>query len=83
MHALLTGYRQFHHFELKQLHLLEPLRTLRMIHYTAWVAKRWNDPAFPLAFPWFAEGRFWENHLMALREQIALMEEPPLDIFLD
>ncbi|MBF0174340.1 MAG: serine/threonine protein kinase [Magnetococcales bacterium] len=78
MQAMLAGYRQFHDFELRQLHLVEPLRTLRMIHHTAWIARRWTDPAFPLAFPWFAEGRFWENHLMALHEQISLMEEPPL-----
>ncbi|MEO5327977.1 MAG: serine/threonine protein kinase [Magnetococcus sp. THC-1_WYH] len=83
IHALLGGYRQFYDFDLRQLHLLEPLRTLRMIHYTAWVAMRWNDPAFPLAFPWFAEGRFWDNHILSLREQMALMEEPPLDVFLD
>lgn len=83
MRALLTGYRQFNDFDLRQLHLVEPLRTLRMIHHTAWIAKRWNDPAFPLAFPWFSEGRFWENHLSALREQIALMEEPPLEIGVD
>ncbi|MBF0108592.1 MAG: serine/threonine protein kinase [Magnetococcales bacterium] len=80
LQSLLSGYRQFHDFQPRQLHLVEPLRTLRMIHHTAWIARRWHDPAFPLAFPWFAEGRFWENHLLALGEQIPLMEEPPLEV---
>ncbi|MBF0414807.1 MAG: serine/threonine protein kinase [Magnetococcales bacterium] len=82
MQALLTGYQQFHTFPLKSLCLIEPLRTLRMIHHTAWIAKRWHDPAFPKAFPWFAEGRFWDNHIQALQEQIIAMEEPPLDILM-
>ncbi len=56
------------------------LYTLRMIHYTAWIARRWIDPAFPRAFPWFAENKYWEEHVLALREQAAVLSEPPLEV---
>ena len=75
---LLEGYTQFRDFEPRELHLVEALRTLRMMHYAAWLARRWDDPAFPRAFPWFGSPRYWEEHVLALREQAALMEEPPL-----
>ncbi len=75
---LLEGYTQFRDFEPRELHLVEALRTLRMMHYAAWLARRWADPAFPRAFPWFNSPRYWEEHILALREQAALMEEPPL-----
>jgi Ser/Thr protein kinase RdoA (MazF antagonist) len=75
---LLEGYTQFREFEPRELHLLEPLRTLRMIHYAGWLAKRWDDPAFPNAFPWFNTPRYWDEHILCLREQLALLEEPPL-----
>ena len=75
---LLEGYRQFHRFDVRELHLLESLRTLRMIHYSAWLARRWDDPAFPAAFPFFGTEHYWQNQILALREQIAAMEEPPL-----
>lgn len=75
---LLEGYTQFHDFDPRELNLVEALRTLRMLHYAAWIARRWGDPAFPRAFPWFAGGRYWEEHILALREQAALMDEPPL-----
>ncbi|WP_391525991.1 hypothetical protein [Denitromonas ohlonensis] len=55
-----------------------PLRTLRLIHYAAWIAQRWHDPAFPHAFSWFDSPRYWQDHILNLREQIALMDEPPL-----
>ncbi|HED39527.1 MAG TPA: serine/threonine protein kinase [Chromatiales bacterium] len=74
----LNGYIEFREFDPKELHLLEALRTLRMMHYAAWIARRWNDPAFPQAFPWFNSGRYWDEHILALREQAALMDEPPL-----
>ncbi|VAW86738.1 YihE protein, required for LPS synthesis [hydrothermal vent metagenome] len=74
----LNGYIEFREFDPKELHLLEALRTLRMMHYAAWIARRWNDPAFPQAFPWFNTGRYWDEHILALREQAALMDEPPL-----
>jgi Ser/Thr protein kinase RdoA (MazF antagonist) len=78
--VLLRGYRQFCDFDRRELHLLEALRTLRLIHYAAWIARRWHDPAFPAAFPWFNTQRYWQDRILELREQIALMDEPPLDI---
>lgn len=75
---LLEGYTQFCDFNPAELLLIEALRTLRMIHYAAWLASRWQDPAFPLAFPWFNSSRYWEDHILSLREQAALMNEPPL-----
>ncbi|HEX7080488.1 MAG TPA: serine/threonine protein kinase [Gammaproteobacteria bacterium] len=75
---LLEGYRQFRDFDYRELHLIEALRSLRMIHYNAWIARRWRDPAFPRAFPWFTEPKHWEEHVLALREQRAAVDEPPL-----
>ncbi len=75
---VLEGYTQFRDFNPAELHLIEALRTLRQIHYTAWIAKRWEDPAFPKAFPWFDTPRYWENHILELREQMALMQEAPI-----
>lgn len=76
--VVLEGYRQFHDFNPAEVHLAEALRTLRLIHYAAWIAQRWADPAFPRAFSWFDNARYWQDHILALREQIALMDEPPL-----
>ncbi|HET9702345.1 MAG TPA: serine/threonine protein kinase [Burkholderiales bacterium] len=75
---VLAGYEDFREFDLRELHLLEALRTLRLIHYCAWIARRWDDPAFPAAFPWFNTQRYWQDRILELREQIALMDEPPL-----
>jgi len=75
---LLEGYQEFAEFDPLELNLVEPLRTLRMIHYAAWLARRWSDPAFPQSFPWFNTPRYWEEHLQGLREQQALLDEPPL-----
>jgi Ser/Thr protein kinase RdoA (MazF antagonist) len=75
---LLDGYREFADFSLRELNCIEALRTLRMIHYAAWLARRWDDPAFPAAFPWFAETRYWERHVLDLREQLAALGEEPL-----
>lgn len=75
---LLTGYQQFYDFDAYELSLIEPLRTLRLLHYSAWLARRWNDPAFPLAFPWFNTPRYWEEQILTLREQMAALDEPPL-----
>lgn len=75
---VLEGYAEFHHFDARELHLVEALRTLRMMHYAAWLARRWKDPAFPRAFPWFNTDRYWEEHILHLREQAAAMDEPPL-----
>ena len=75
---LLTGYEQFCSLDARELHRLEALRTLRMIHYSAWLARRWDDPAFPAAFPFFGSERYWQDQILALREQVAAMDEPPL-----
>jgi Ser/Thr protein kinase RdoA (MazF antagonist) len=75
---LLAGYKEFRGFDARELHLVEALRTLRIMHYAAWLARRWEDPAFKVAFPWFNTHRYWEDHVLALREQAALMEEEPL-----
>ncbi|MDX1698779.1 MAG: serine/threonine protein kinase, partial [Thiohalobacterales bacterium] len=75
---ILDGYLLFHEFDPRELQLIEPLRTLRMIHYAAWLARRWEDPAFPAAFPWFNTDRYWEEQILALREQAARLDEPPL-----
>jgi len=75
---VLAGYEQFHEFDPRELHLVEALRTLRLVHYAAWIARRWDDPAFPAAFPWFNTHRYWQDRILELREQIALMDEPPL-----
>jgi Ser/Thr protein kinase RdoA (MazF antagonist) len=77
---LLEGYQQFFEFDYRELLLLEALRTLRIIHYAAWLARRWEDPAFPQAFPWFNTARYWEDHILALREQASLMNEPALQV---
>ena len=75
---ILEGYREFHHFNYSELALIESLRTLRLIHYSAWLAQRWDDPAFPIAFPWFDSNRYWEEQVLTLREQQAELNEPPL-----
>jgi Ser/Thr protein kinase RdoA (MazF antagonist) len=75
---LLEGYSEFRHFDARELHVLEALRTLRIMHYAAWLARRWQDPAFQSAFPWFDSRRYWDEHILALREQVALMQEGPL-----
>lgn len=75
---VLTGYEMFREFDDRELHLPEALRTLRLLHHSAWLARRWDDPAFPAAFPWFATQRYWEERILELREQIARMQEPAL-----
>ena len=77
--ALLSGYAEFRHFNTRELHLVEALRSMRIMHYAAWIARRWEDPAFKIAFPWFDSLRYWDEHVLALREQVALMQEPPLE----
>lgn len=75
---ILAGYEDFCEFDSRELYLIEGLRTLRLIHYSAWLARRWNDPAFPAAFPWFNTQRYWQDRILELREQVALMDEAPL-----
>lgn len=77
--ALLGGYQEFRDFDVRELGLIEALRSLRLMHYAAWLSRRWSDPAFQTAFPWFGRQRYWDEHILALREQISLMQEPPLE----
>jgi Ser/Thr protein kinase RdoA (MazF antagonist) len=78
LETLLEGYVEFRPFDARELHLVEALRSLRILHYAAWLARRWEDPAFKVAFPWFNSRKYWDEHILALREQMALMQELPL-----
>lgn len=78
---LIEAYSMFHDFHPAELGLIETLRTLRLMHYSAWLARRWSDPAFPYSFPWFNTGRYWSEHILALREQMAALDEPPLVLY--
>ncbi|KAA1190647.1 serine/threonine protein kinase [Pseudohalioglobus sediminis] len=75
---LVEGYAEFCDFDARQLRWIEPLRTLRLVHYAAWLARRWDDPAFPRAFTWFNSERYWAEHILELREQLAALQEEPL-----
>lgn len=77
---LLRGYRRACDLDTRELALIEPLRTLRLMHYSAWIARRWSDPAFPIAFPWFGTERYWQDRILELREQLGAMTEPPLQM---
>ena len=77
---LVEGYSEFFDFREKELELVESLRTLRLMHYSAWLAKRWTDPAFPQSFPWFNTERYWASHILELREQLAALDEPILEL---
>ncbi len=74
------GYEEFYEFDHRQLTLIETLRTLRMMNYAAWLARRWNDPAFPMHFPWFNTERYWSEHILELREQFSALQEPALKL---
>lgn len=76
--AVLEGYETFREFDRVELLLVEALRTLRLMHYAAWLARRWDDPAFPASFPWFHTQRYWQDHVLELREQLGAMDELPL-----
>ncbi len=82
LQVFLEGYRQFFDFDPVELHLIEPLRALRLLHYNAWLARRWSDPAFPQAFPWFASPRYWEDQMLDLRLQAERMQAPVLNLTL-
>ena len=77
---LLEGYSEFTSLDMAEMHMIEALRTLRMMHYASWLARRWHDPAFPQAFPWFNSIQYWEQHILELREQLARMQEPVLAV---
>lgn len=76
----IAGYQEFNDFDARQLGWIEALRTLRIMHHAAWLARRWSDPAFPKAFPWFGHRRFWADHILQLREQLSAMSEPTLRV---
>ena len=80
LEALLEGYREFCDFHPRELRLVEALRTLRMLHYSAWLARRWKDPMFPRTFPWFNTTRYWGEQILQLREQLGALSEPPLEL---
>lgn len=75
---LVEGYSEFCDFEPRQLRWVETLRTLRLVHYAAWLARRWSDPAFPHSFTWFNTENYWANHILELREQLSALQEEPL-----
>lgn len=77
---VIEGYREFRDFDPRELRLIEALRTLRLMHFAAWLARRWQDPAFPLAFTWFGTDRYWADHILELREQLAALDEAPLTL---
>lgn len=77
---IVEGYNEFADFNLKELRLIESLRTLRMLHFSAWIARRWDDPAFPLGFPWFNTSKYWEEHILSLREQLFELSESSIII---
>lgn len=81
LQVLVEGYDEFFHFNPAQLALIELLRTLRLMNYSAWLARRWDDPAFPLNFPWFNTQKYWAEHILELREQMAALDEPPLHLY--
>lgn len=78
---ILEGYREFCDFDTAEIQLIEALRSLRLMQYSAWLARRWSDPAFPKAFPWFNSERYWAEHILSLREQLAAMQEPALQVY--
>lgn len=80
LNAIASGYEMFHPFPTAQLNLVESLRTQRIMYHTAWLARRWSDPAFPRAFPWFHTQKFWQEHILSLKEQLALLHEPALHL---
>ncbi len=77
---LIKGYNEFYDFRPSELRLVEALRALRMLHYSAWLARRWEDPSFPRTFPWFNTVRYWGEHILQLREQLSALAEPPLEL---
>ncbi|TCK16549.1 serine/threonine protein kinase [Marinobacterium mangrovicola] len=80
LNEVVEGYNEFADFDPRELHLVEALRTLRMLHYSAWLGRRWDDPAFPHNFSWFNTERYWGEHLLQLREQFAKLREAPLEL---
>ena len=82
LRAIIRGYLEFCDFDFSELRLIEALRALRMLYHSAWIARRWDDPAFPQAFPWWGSERYWSEHVLELREQWAMIHEPPIAAYL-
>ncbi len=80
MAEIVEGYNEFYTFDMRELRLIEVMRTLRIMHHSAWIARRWSDPAFPMAFSWFNSPRYWSEHILELREQLAALNEPPIEL---
>ncbi|MDB0034711.1 serine/threonine protein kinase [bacterium] len=80
LEILLEAYEEFCDFDTKELQLIEPLRAMRMLHYNAWLSRRWEDPAFPMNFPWYGEEKYWEGQILSFKEQLAVLNEPPLTL---
>lgn len=80
LEVLLEAYEAFCDFDRRELKLIEPLRAMRMLHYNAWLSRRWEDPAFPMNFPWYAEDKYWEQQILAFKEQLAMLDEPPISL---
>jgi Ser/Thr protein kinase RdoA (MazF antagonist) len=83
LELMLEEYEQYCDFDPAELRLIEPLRAMRMVHYMAWLARRWQDPAFPMNFPWFATDKYWEQQCLALKEQLFLLQQPALSLVPD
>ncbi|MGH1537124.1 MAG: serine/threonine protein kinase [Gammaproteobacteria bacterium] len=81
LNEIVEGYNEFSEFPLQQIKYIESLRTLRIMYFSAWLAKRWDDPAFPRAFPWFNTTQYWEQHILDLREQLGELNESPIQLF--
>ncbi len=75
---ILEGYEMFYSFDLNELKLIEPLRAMRILHFNAWLARRWDDPAFPLAFPWFNTERYWSEYILELKEVLTGLQQPAI-----
>ncbi len=80
LEILLEAYEEFCEFDPKELKLIEPLRAMRMLHYNAWLSRRWEDPAFPMNFPWYGEEKYWEQQILSFKEQLAVLDEPALSL---
>ena len=77
---MVEGYNEFYDFDVRELKLIEVMRTLRIMNHSAWIERRWTDPAFPRAFTWFDTPRYWSEHILQLREQFAALQEPPIQL---
>ncbi|MDF2391336.1 MULTISPECIES: serine/threonine protein kinase [Aeromonas] len=78
--TLLAGYEEFMEFDPRELALIEPLRAMRIVHYMAWLARRWDDPAFPRHFPWFNTDHYWRQQIATLHDQLAALKAQPLTL---